>query len=978
MAMMTVDDLARDLKAKNEDVIRELSTLGFEVEGPESSVETDDPAALRTQLQTALPRDEVIEKRIKPTVIRRRVKKKKTDRKPAREVEAKSEEIPDEVATEPSPPPDEDVPAPAEKVAAESKKAAEKASKAAPKASAKKSVKKAKKMEPAKIIEAAPPPPQPQAPKKPAAVPSQEEVEPSAPLDEKPAVTPETAAEPAQEPPSTEHEPAPAEEEAAAQPAEEAESQAAEAVESESAEAQPSEEDRAAEDKQGKKKKRKEKKLQPAQIIGKVDLKPPPQPEPTREEPKGPPKRRERPSQPPRTGPAPAASEAKVAPDAFQQPVDEERKRSKKKAEKKTREATPDRPEEQRKQVRRRKEVLLRDELYNEGGRMGRRRGKGKKPKQRKTEITTPRASKRRIKIPEVVSVADLAHKMSVKATEVIQQLLSLGVTATMNEGIDYETASIVATEFGFETATSGQSEKDLIPVSEKDTDEDMFPRPPVITMMGHVDHGKTSLLDTIRETQVTAGEAGGITQHIGAYRVKLDRGEVVFLDTPGHEAFTAMRARGAQVTDMVVLVVAADDGVMDQTREAINHARAAKVPIVVAVNKIDKPEADRDRVIRELSEVELIPEDWGGDTLFTFVSAKTGDGIEDLLESLVLQAEMMELKANPNKPAQGTVVEARLDKGKGPVATVLVQEGTLKVGDPFVAGVHYGKVRALLDDKGRNVDEAGPATPVEVHGFSGVPDAGEHFVSVEEEKVARQVSVHRHQKVRDEEAAKAGAPTSVDDLLARMAAAEVLEVNLIIKADVQGSAEAIIESLEGLSTDEVKVNVIHSGVGTVTESDVMLATASDARVIGFNVRPGPKAAELADEKNVDLRFYTVIYEALDDVRKAMEGMLAPVEKENVVGQAEVRQTFSIPKMGMIAGCYIISGKIHRANNVRLVRDGVPVYDGKIASMKRFKDDVREAQEGYECGIGLQNFNDVKIGDVIEAYVVEQEAATLS
>ena len=441
--------------------------------------------------------------------------------------------------------------------------------------------------------------------------------------------------------------------------------------------------------------------------------------------------------------------------------------------------------------------MLLREELYDDRPR-GRLRGKGKKPKLRKTEITTPKAIKRRVKLPEAISVAALAHRMSVKASEVIQYLLTMGSTATVNETIDFDTATIVASEFGFETETSERSEGEILQVNEQASHENLGPRPPVVTVMGHVDHGKTSLLDAIRSTHVTEQEAGGITQHIGAYKVKTDRGELVFLDTPGHEAFTAMRARGAQVTDFVVLVVAADDGVMEQTKEAINHSRAANVPIIVAVNKIDKPEADKDRVIRELSEYHLIPEAWGGETLFCYVSAKTHEGIDELLDLILLQAEMMELKANPNKTALGTVIEGRLDKGKGPVGTILVREGTLKLGDAFIAGIHYGKVRSMLDYEGRSVDQAVPATPVEVQGFSGVPEAGESFLVVEEEKLARQVSVQRAEKQRSHEAAAVG-PVSLEDLMARMQEQEVKELNLIVKADVQGSVEALKESLLGI-----------------------------------------------------------------------------------------------------------------------------------------------------------------------------------
>ena len=923
MTMLTVDDLARDLKVRNEDLLRELVTMGFQVEGPESPLETDDPAALRAQLVTALPQREIIEKRIKPTVIRRRVKEKPP------EIPAVPEE-PAATAAAPEPSIAQPVALKGKKVPAEEQ---------APKAKEvpRKGVKKTPKVEPAKIIEKAVPPPPPP--------PTVEGPQPS------------VTAEPVKAQPAPTAERPQVSEVAPEVPVEEAvsEVQAAE----------PLEEERASEERAGKKKKKKERRVQPAQIIGKVELK------------KEPPSRPE----PPEPAAAPRAAPERVLrvvepPPAVPETEEEARRRERK--DRKKKEIGPDRVEEDGLKVRRRREVILRDDLYDDRQRFGRLRGKGKKARPRKTEITVPNAIKRRIKLPEVVTVSDLAHKMSIKASEVIQRLLGLGVASGMNERIDFETASIVASEFGYEVESAEHSEASLLPSAVTDTVANLQSRPPVITVMGHVDHGKTSLLDFIRSSHVTAQEAGGITQHIGAYKVKLDdKGEIVFLDTPGHEAFTAMRARGAQVTDFVVLVVAADDGVKEQTREAINHARAAEVPIVVAVNKIDKPEADRDRVIRELSEYDLIPEAWGGETLFTFVSAKSGEGVPEFLEAILLQAEMMELKANPDKIASGTIIEARLDKGKGPVATVLVREGTLKVGDPFVAGVHYGKVRTMLDHEGRSVTSAGPATPVEVHGFSGVPEAGEKFIVVDEEKIARQIGEQRQQKQKQKEAPAAG-PVSFEELMARMQEQESKELDIIIKADVQGLVEALQEAVQGLSGDQVKVKIIHSGVGTVTESDVMLASASDALVIGFNVRPAPKTLQLAEEKQIDVRLYSVIYDVLEDVQKASLSMLAPVEKETVVGRAEVRQTFHIGKVGTIAGCHVVWGKIQRSNNVRLLRDDVPVYDGKIVSMKRFKDDIKEAVEGYECGLALENFRDIKTGDVVEAYVIEQEAPTLS
>jgi translation initiation factor IF-2 len=934
MTMLTVDDLARDLKVRNEDLLRELLTMGYEVEGPESPLETDDPAALRAQLVTALPHLEVVEKRIKPTVIRRRVKK---DLEAVGKEEGPAESLAEAVA--------EPVGEAQEKAPAEAKSEAE------AKELHKKPVKKVKKSEAARIIEMAP---RPAAPRKP--------VGGAAPTSEQPP-TPVTAEfEEAEEVPSVGAKPAPraAEAEAAVQ-------EVPEEAPTTPVVPQSAEERLAAEEKTGKKKKKKEKKMQPAQIIGKVELRKEPPREPERVE------IVRRPTlEPPRPSRVVEPPPRVVVPDL----MTEEQKRSKKK-EKKVRDIVEERIEEEKGKVRRRKEVLLRGDLYDDR-RPGRLRGKGKKPRPRKTEITTPKAIKMRIKLPGVVTVANLAHKMSVKASEVIQHLISLGGAATVNEAIDFDTATIVASEFGFETESAEQSERDLLPTIITDTEENVVIRPPVITVMGHVDHGKTSLLDAIRSTHVTDQEAGGITQHIGAYKVKAGKGELVFLDTPGHEAFTAMRARGAQVTDFVILVVAADDGVMGQTVEAINHARAANVPIIVAVNKIDKPEADKDRVIRELSEHNLIPEAWGGDTLFTYVSAKTGEGVGELLDLILLQAEVMELKANPNKLAAGTVVEARLDKGKGPVATVLIKEGTLKLGDPFVAGTHYGKVRAMLDYEGRSVDHASPATPVEVQGLSGIPEAGELFVVVDEDRIARQISLHRQQKQREQEVAVT-APASLEDLLARMKEQQTKELNIIIKADVQGSVEAVREALLGISAQEIKVKVIHGGVGGITESDVMLASASKAIIIGFNVRPSPKAAQLIEDEKIDLRLYSVIYEAIDDVRKAMEGMLAPIERETIVGRAEVRQTFHVPKIGTIAGCYVTSGKIERSSQVRLIRDDIVIHQGRIGSMKRQKEDIKESLEGYECGIGLENYGkDVKVGDIIEAFTIEKEAAKLT
>lgn len=616
-------------------------------------------------------------------------------------------------------------------------------------------------------------------------------------------------------------------------------------------------------------------------------------------------------------------------------------------------------------------------ELYS--GRQGRfRASKVKRSKKSsKTQITQPKAIKMRIKVAEAVSVAELAKRMGVKATEVIKQLMGLGMMVTLSQTIDHDTAVLVAGEFGYEVEKSSFVENELIKEA-TDNPEDLKSRPPVVTIMGHVDHGKSSVLEAISEKDISivSGEAGGITQHIGAYRVSSDNGDVVFLDTPGHEAFTSMRARGAQVTDVVILVVAADDGVMEQTREAVAHAQAAKVPIIVAVNKMDKPDVEPDKPRRQLTELGLQPEDWGGDTLYVNVSAKTGLGIAELIEAIHLQAELMELNANPDKMAVGRIVEAELDKGRGPLATVLVQGGTLKVGDSFVVGSHYGKVRALLDDKGRPVDEAGPSIPVQVLGLDGVPEAGDEFQVVEDEKTARQISEHRMTKRRETELSQT-TRMSLESFMEKAAEGKVKELNIVIKADVHGSVEALKDALERLSTDKVKLSVIQTGVGAITETDIMLAAASDAIIIGFNVRANPKALEAMEAEGVEVRYYDVIYKVIEEIRQAMEGLLDSLFKERGLGMAEVRDTFKVPKIGLVAGCGVTEGVIRRNALARLVRDGRVIFDGKISSLRRFKDDVKEVTSGYECGIGLENYNDVKVGDIIEAYELEEIRPTL-
>ncbi|MEW6326544.1 MAG: translation initiation factor IF-2 [Thermodesulfobacteriota bacterium] len=652
---------------------------------------------------------------------------------------------------------------------------------------------------------------------------------------------------------------------------------------------------------------------------------------------------------------------------------------AKKKQGKKLVEVVPEHIEQRKKSVLRRREIIEKSQLYERTGGEARLRPRKLEKlaakKKQTTEVTIPKPIKRRIKVDDTILVGELAKRMGIKGSEVIKKLLQLGVIVTINQVIDFDAAVLVGSEFGYEIEKASFEESDLL--QSKEVSEDAFmPRPPVVTIMGHVDHGKTSLLDAIRHTNVTAGEAGGITQHIGAYHVNIDGRDIVFLDTPGHEAFTAMRARGAKVTDVVVLVVAADDGVMEQTKEAINHARAAGVPIVVAINKIDKPEANPDRVKRELAELGLIPEEWGGQAIFAEVSAKQKKGIKELLELILLQAEVLELKASPKRLARGRIIEAKIDKGRGPVATVLVQEGTLKQGDPFVCGQFFGKVRAMFDDNGIRVVAAGPSMPVLVQGLSGIPMAGDEFIVVDDEKKAKQVSALRRQKLREVELSQV-TKISLERLFEKMKEGEVKELKLVLKADVQGSLEALSDALTKLSTPAIRVNIIHGSTGAITESDVLLASASDAIVIGFNVRPHSRVQELAEQEKVDMRTYDVIYQVIEDVRNAMSGLLEPVFEEKVLGRAEVRQIFTVSKVGTICGSFITEGKIERGAKARLIRDGAVIYNGRLASLRRFKEDVREVQSGYECGISLENYNDVKVGDVIEAYILKEVRPTL-
>ncbi|HET9623393.1 MAG TPA: translation initiation factor IF-2, partial [Kofleriaceae bacterium] len=599
----------------------------------------------------------------------------------------------------------------------------------------------------------------------------------------------------------------------------------------------------------------------------------------------------------------------------------------------------------------------------------------GKKGKQ--TTITTPAEHKRIIRIEDSISVADLARNMGIKAPEVLKKLWGMGMTGVnINAAIDLDTAQILASEFGYEVQNVAFKEEDVF-AQKPDDNTEMLPRSPVVTVMGHVDHGKTTLLDSIRKARVAAGEAGGITQHVAAYKVAAPgHGDIVFLDTPGHEAFTEMRARGAQATDIVVLVVAANDGVMPQTLEALAHAKDAGVKIIVAVNKIDMPDAAPDRVRQQLADHGLIPEEWGGDTIYANVSAIRGEGIDNLLGQISATAEFLELRANPNKPASGLVIEARLDRNRGPMATILVQEGTLRAGDILVAGRMVGKVRAMLDDRGRALEVAGPSTPVEVLGLDGVPEAGDQVNVAEDDKVAKQVVEHRRQAERKRELSSKQR-FSLENMMERNSEGATKELKVVLKADVQGSAEALKASLTKLSTEKVKVNVIAAGVGGITESDVNLAKAGGAIIVGFHVRPAGKSSKHAEQEGVEIRLYDIIYDALDDVKAAMAGLLAPIKREVAMGKLQVRDTFSIPKMGTVAGCMVTEGKITRKAHLRIIRDAVQVYEGKVGSLRRFKDDVSEVQNGYECGVMVAGWNEVKANDVIEAYEVIEEAAQL-
>ncbi|MGD9125553.1 MAG: translation initiation factor IF-2, partial [Desulfarculaceae bacterium] len=899
MAKMRVYELAKELKLDSKELVRQLIEMGYDVRNHMSTLTEDEAQIVRDRLLES--RSEVVqEKRISKRVIRRR--RKKIEAPP--EAEATEEE---EAAAEAGPAPE------AEPAAA-----------------------------PEPEVEA---PPQPE--EMAAAEPAPEGGEPQS-------EEAEAQAQPVE--PEPEPEPPAAVEEAAPEP--EPEPVAAEAAEAAEAPAEAPEPEKEVKAKKQAKTKaaakpRRSKSDKPAKIISRPEE--PQEPPPSRARKGGAPAP---PAKGPKRGPTPPAAEPAAIP-----PVDrggEQRTRTRRKKGKKST-SIPDDDFLMRKSSSRRREILDKADLYEGRPMRGRRRGATAVKKSRKTEITTPKAIKRRVRVGEAITVGELAKRMGIKSAEMVGRLFQMGMMVTVNQSLDVDDATLVANEFGFEVEKTAFKE-DLILEQVQDKPEELAPRPPVVTIMGHVDHGKTSLLDAIRATDVVAGEAGGITQHIGAYNVHLKQGgQVVFVDTPGHEAFTHMRARGAQVTDVVVLVVAADDGIMEQTKEAVNHARAAEVPILVAINKTDKAGADPEKVRRQLSEMELVPEEWGGDTLVMDVSAKTGQGVDNLLEMLQLQAEILELKANPNKPARGAVLEARLDKGRGPVATILVQEGTLHTGDYVICGTKAGKIRAMFDNLGRRVDVVSPSEPVEIQGLSGVPEAGDDFAVVESDKQAKQVAEHRTLKKRD---AELGAQTrlSLEGFLDQMKDGQAQELKLVVKADVQGSVEALVDALSKLGNEEVKVNVIQAATGAITETDVMLASASDAFIIGFNVRPTGKVSEVAESEGVEVRTYEVIYQVIDEVKAALTGLLAPTYEEEVIGRVEVRETFRVPKLGAIAGSYVTDGKVERNAQARLLRDGKIVATTRVISLRRFKDDVKEVAQGFECGIGLENYDDIKVG----------------
>jgi translation initiation factor IF-2 len=952
MAKIRVYELARDLNMTNKDLLAKLREMEIEINSHMSSLDEDTITRVKNLLQGG-PQPNLEETRVTPGVIRRRRKVVKREAQaPESKAEAAAEE--DQVADSAEVAPEET----GEEEQPEAVKAAP-AKTVAPKAPEEPAAKIIAPAEPPPV-EPVPPTPETPAEEAPAIeegaqekaveedaveTASQEASATEAVVPEAPSAEAE-ATEPPEKATATEESPA----NTAGNAATEAEEKAS-ATETATPKAKPKRGESAA----------KIIRLPKKPI---ASLKPSSRPKPAA--------RPARPTRPSRPG---AYAAPGIPPAAPKGPPAEDRTDSRKKARKRGAPAaeTADKKPYKKKGGFRRREVVEGRDLYS--GKRGRKGKKGRgKPAYsggEKTQITTAKAIKRRVKVDDTIILSELAKRMGIKANEMIAKLMGMGVMATVNQTIDYDTAVLVASEFEYEVERASFEEEAILKTDVQDAPEKLLPRPPVVTIMGHVDHGKTSLLDVIRQTRITDHEAGGITQHIGAYNVTTPKGQIVFLDTPGHEAFSAMRLRGAQVTDLVILVVAADDGIMPQTVEAINHSRAAKVPIIVAVNKMDKPGADPDKVMRQLAEMELVPEDWGGDTITVKVSAKEKTGIDSLLEMILLQAEMLEFRANPDKKATGHVVEAKLDSGRGPVATVLINDGTLKVGDPVVCGVHFGKLRALLNDLGQQVESAGPAIPVEIVGLSGVPNAGDEMVALEDEKDAKQVSAHRLQKQRSLELAKTSR-LSLENLFEQMQEGEVQDLNVIIKADVDGSIEALRDSLTKLSNEEVNINVVQAATGTISESDVSLAAVSNAIIIGFNVRPNTKVREMAQEENVDIRYHNVIYNVIKEVKDAILGMMKSTFEERLLGKAEVRQVFHVPKVGSIAGSYVIEGKLERGRQMRLLRDGIVIYEGRNGSLRRFKDDVKEVQTGYECGIGIENFNDIKVGDYIECFYMEE------
>lgn len=889
---MRVYELAHELNMDKERLLAEIKKLDIQVLNSASLLEDEEVELVRKALSGKTETEEITEKRIRPNIIRRRAKRTPPPPEAPQEPPAQKEE------------------APAAKVSpAETATAAEHAATREPPAG------KTPALEaPHKAVEA---PHETTAPEQ-----------------------PEMVQQPEAEPPSAEE--TDLAEEREKQPAAIAPVGKAEETEGVERAARPAPPPKP-------RKKRKKKKMEPARILGFIDLKK-----------EGIPVEPERTEEVAQLEPKPA----KKRPDKFEVGEELEGKEVGKS-----------------KSFKKRKEIIKTRDFYHERWPSlhipKKEAKKVAKKTEQKAEVThiTPKAIKRKIRIHETITVSELAKAMSVKASEVIKKLMELGVMATINDSLDADVATLVADDFGYEIEQTSIQLEDVIEVHE-DKEEELLPRPPVVTVMGHVDHGKTSLLDAIRKTRVAEQEAGGITQHIGSYSVSVDGKKVVFIDTPGHEAFTAMRARGAEVTDIVVLVVAADDGVMAQTIEAINHARAANVPIVVAINKIDKDNANPERVKSDLSKYGLTPEEWGGDTLYAEVSAKMGIGIDKLLENILLQAELLELKANPNKPARGFVIESRMDKGKGPVATVIIKEGTLRQGDPFITGTQLARVRAMMDENGKIVTEAPPSTAVEVQGLHEVPEAGQELIVIKDEKKAKQIIEERQLRQREAELAKESKVT-LENLYKQMGKDETKELKLIVKADTQGTIEAVTNSLEKLSAEKVRINIIHSGVGKVTESDVMLASASGAVIISFQLKPDQKTLHTASEEKVQILTFDVIYDLVDMIQKLMKGMIAPVTKEIHIGTAEVREIFNVPRVGTVAGCYVTEGKAVRGAIAHLMRNGEEVYRGKVASLKRFKDDVKEVQSGYECGIGLENFNDIHKGDRIEFYEQVEETPEL-